>query len=218
MRRPFDFLRSAPMTISIRPATEQDCALILRFITELAVYEKAADQVEATVETLASSLFGAGTPARALICEADGQPVATPSISSTTRPGRPGKGCTWKTCTSRPPAAASAPASACCAIWRGSRSRKAAAASNGACWTGTSRPSTSTSRSARAAGRVGALPHARRGADGLRRRLGLKRRAGCRTTAASPPTGSTALGAPAMERRTTCGNAPASASRPAGAP
>ena len=53
------------MTISIRPATEQDCALILRFITELAVYEKAADQVEATVETLASSLFGAGTPARA---------------------------------------------------------------------------------------------------------------------------------------------------------
>ena len=50
------------MTISIRPATEQDCALILRFITELAVYEKAADQVEATVETLASSLFGAGTP------------------------------------------------------------------------------------------------------------------------------------------------------------
>lgn len=63
------------MTISIRPATEQDCALILRFITELAVYEKAADQVEATVETLASSLFGPGTPARALICEADGQPV-----------------------------------------------------------------------------------------------------------------------------------------------
>ena len=60
----------------------------------------AADQVEATVETLASSLFGAGTPARALICEADGQPVATPSISSTTRPGRPGKGCTWKTCVS----------------------------------------------------------------------------------------------------------------------
>ena len=135
------------MTISIRPATEQDCALILRFITELAVYEKAADQVEATVETLASSLFGAGTPARADL-----------------RSGRAAGGyaiyffnySTWQARKGlyledlyRPPVAASAPASACCAIWRGSRSRKAAAASNGACWTGTSRPSTSTSRSAR---------------------------------------------------------------------
>ena len=50
------------MTISIRPATEQDCALILRFITELAVYEKAADQVEATVETLASSCSAPARP------------------------------------------------------------------------------------------------------------------------------------------------------------
>ena len=62
MRRPCDFLRSSAHDDFHPPATEQDCALILRFITELAVYEKAADQVEATVETLASSLFGAGTP------------------------------------------------------------------------------------------------------------------------------------------------------------
>lgn len=63
------------MTLHIRAATADDSELILRFIVELAVYEKAGDQVAATVDTIASSLFGAGTPARALICEADGEPV-----------------------------------------------------------------------------------------------------------------------------------------------
>jgi GNAT superfamily N-acetyltransferase len=63
------------MTISIRPAHVDDAALILHFIRELAIYEKAEDQVEATVESLTSSLFGAGSPSRALICEQDGEPV-----------------------------------------------------------------------------------------------------------------------------------------------
>lgn len=63
------------MTISIRPASAADAALILHFIRELAIYEKAEDQVEATAETLASSLFGAGSPSRALICEQDGEAV-----------------------------------------------------------------------------------------------------------------------------------------------
>lgn len=63
------------MTIHIRPATVADAELILRFIVELAVYEKAGDQVAATADTIATSLFGPGTPARALICEADGEPV-----------------------------------------------------------------------------------------------------------------------------------------------
>jgi len=61
------------MNIRIRPATQDDSALILRFITELATYEKAADQVAATVESIAESLFGDDTPARALICEIDGE-------------------------------------------------------------------------------------------------------------------------------------------------
>ncbi|KQP18180.1 GNAT family N-acetyltransferase [Pseudorhodoferax sp. Leaf267] len=63
------------MTISIRPASAGDAALILHFIRELAIYEKAEDQVEATVETIGSSLFGPGSPSRALICEQDGQAV-----------------------------------------------------------------------------------------------------------------------------------------------
>jgi GNAT superfamily N-acetyltransferase len=63
------------MTIAIRPATIADSELILRFIVELAVYEKAGDQVAATADTIAASLFGPGSPARALICEIDGAPV-----------------------------------------------------------------------------------------------------------------------------------------------
>jgi GNAT superfamily N-acetyltransferase len=58
--------------IRVRPARVDDSALILRFIKELAVYEKAGDQVAATVDSIAASLFGEGTPARALICEVDG--------------------------------------------------------------------------------------------------------------------------------------------------
>lgn len=63
------------MSISIRDAGRDDTALILHFIRELAIYEKAEDQVEATPETLAASLFGPGSPSRALICEQDGQAV-----------------------------------------------------------------------------------------------------------------------------------------------
>ncbi|WP_233833634.1 GNAT family N-acetyltransferase [Paraburkholderia sp. ZP32-5] len=63
------------MTIHIRPATSSDAALILRFITELAVYEKAEHEVVATVADIEKSLFSAGVPAKALICEIDGEPV-----------------------------------------------------------------------------------------------------------------------------------------------
>ncbi|GAB2864286.1 GNAT family N-acetyltransferase [Pseudoduganella ginsengisoli] len=63
------------MTLHIRPATIADSELILRFIIELAVYEKAGDQVAATVDTIGTSLFGPGAPARALICEVDGEAV-----------------------------------------------------------------------------------------------------------------------------------------------
>lgn len=63
------------MSITIRNASRDDTALILHFIRELAIYERAEDQVEATPETLAASLFGPGSPSRALICEQDGQAV-----------------------------------------------------------------------------------------------------------------------------------------------
>jgi GNAT superfamily N-acetyltransferase len=63
------------MTISIRDAVPQDAATILRFITELAIYEKAEHEVEATVERLQESLFGPGAITRAVICEIDGKPA-----------------------------------------------------------------------------------------------------------------------------------------------
>ena len=57
--------------IAIRPATENDTALILRLIRELAIYEKAEHEVVAGEADLRASLFGGG-PARALICSVDG--------------------------------------------------------------------------------------------------------------------------------------------------
>ncbi|WP_445990277.1 GNAT family N-acetyltransferase [Chromobacterium haemolyticum] len=63
------------MSIHIRPAQAQDAGLILRFIKELAVYERAGDQVAATEAGIVASLFGTDSPARALICEVDGEPA-----------------------------------------------------------------------------------------------------------------------------------------------
>jgi len=59
----------------IRKATPRDAETILRFITELAVYEKAGHEVEATVQTVTSSLFGEHSVSHAAICERDGEPV-----------------------------------------------------------------------------------------------------------------------------------------------
>jgi len=63
------------MAIDIRPAAAHDATLILRFIKELAVYEKAGDQVSATVESITTSLFAEDATARALVCEIDGEAV-----------------------------------------------------------------------------------------------------------------------------------------------
>lgn len=63
------------MTFVIRNAVRDDADTILRFIRELAIYEKAEHEVLATVETIASSLFGADSVTSALICEQDGQPI-----------------------------------------------------------------------------------------------------------------------------------------------
>lgn len=57
--------------IDIRPAEEADAALILRFIRELAAYERAEPEVVATEAHIQKSLFGGG-PARALICSVGG--------------------------------------------------------------------------------------------------------------------------------------------------
>jgi GNAT superfamily N-acetyltransferase len=52
--------------IHIRPASESDTALILRFIRELAIYERAEHEVLANEDDLRATLFGSG-PAHALI-------------------------------------------------------------------------------------------------------------------------------------------------------
>ncbi len=61
--------------LDIRPATADDAALILRFIRELAIYEKAESAVQTDEAGIRDSLFGAGANARALVCERDGTPI-----------------------------------------------------------------------------------------------------------------------------------------------
>lgn len=63
------------MTVTIRPATAEDVPTILRFVRELAKFEKAAHEVVATEAILAESLFGDRPAAEALIAEMDGVPV-----------------------------------------------------------------------------------------------------------------------------------------------
>ena len=63
------------MSVSIRPATPADAALIHQFILDLADYEKLLDTVEATEADTAAALFGPKARAFADIAELDGQPV-----------------------------------------------------------------------------------------------------------------------------------------------
>lgn len=65
------------MSISIRAATPADVPHILRFVEELAAFEKApADAVQATPERLHDALFGDHPAGEALIAEHDGAAAA----------------------------------------------------------------------------------------------------------------------------------------------
>ncbi len=61
--------------LNIRAANVDDAGLILRFIRELAIYEKAESSVQTDAAGIEASLFGADAKAFALICERNGQPV-----------------------------------------------------------------------------------------------------------------------------------------------
>ena len=63
------------MSIHIREATKADAAVILGFITELAIYEKAEHAVLASVADIERSLFDEPSPARALICLLNDEPI-----------------------------------------------------------------------------------------------------------------------------------------------
>ncbi len=61
--------------LSIRPAVPGDEPLVLRFIRELADYERLADQVVATPQDLQRALFGPRPYAEVLFACLDGEPV-----------------------------------------------------------------------------------------------------------------------------------------------
>jgi GNAT superfamily N-acetyltransferase len=61
--------------INTRPATLDDIQTILRFVKDLARYEKAEHEVVATEETLARTLFEEPRHAEALIAEYRSEPV-----------------------------------------------------------------------------------------------------------------------------------------------
>jgi GNAT superfamily N-acetyltransferase len=60
---------------AIREATADDVALILRFIRELAEYERMLDRCIATEDRVRETLFGARRYAEVIIAEKDGTPI-----------------------------------------------------------------------------------------------------------------------------------------------
>lgn len=63
------------MSISIRKAVPADAATIHGFIVELAIYEKAEHEVKASIAEIETSIFSAESPAKALICELNGEAI-----------------------------------------------------------------------------------------------------------------------------------------------
>ena len=60
---------------TIRAAGRDDVPVILRFVRELAAFEREPDAVEATEATLAEAMFGERPAAEALIAEVGGEPT-----------------------------------------------------------------------------------------------------------------------------------------------
>ena len=61
--------------LTIESASGRDAPLVLRFIKELAEYERVAEKVEATEELLREELFGARPAAEVVIARRAGEPV-----------------------------------------------------------------------------------------------------------------------------------------------
>jgi GNAT superfamily N-acetyltransferase len=62
-------------TLTIRKATSDDITQIRQFILELAIYEKAEHEVEATEADLHNTLFGEGATAHCVMCENSAQAI-----------------------------------------------------------------------------------------------------------------------------------------------
>lgn len=61
--------------LSIRAAQPADTEQIMQFVIELAIYEKAEDEVVATTDHIKNTLFCDNPQAHGLIAELDGKPV-----------------------------------------------------------------------------------------------------------------------------------------------
>lgn len=71
------------MTTIVRPAAPQDTATILRFIRDLAAFEREPDAVKTTEPMLHEALFGAKPAAEALVAERDGAAIGFALFFST---------------------------------------------------------------------------------------------------------------------------------------
>ena len=61
--------------VKIRKATIEDSSLILSFVKELATYEKAQNEVVATVDDIEKNLFNMNTTTEAVICLSGNKPI-----------------------------------------------------------------------------------------------------------------------------------------------
>ena len=61
--------------LNIRPALIDDATLILHFVRELAIFEKAEHEVLATEDHVRDTIFGSNSRVDSLICEYEGEPV-----------------------------------------------------------------------------------------------------------------------------------------------
>ena len=77
---------------TMRDAVVGDEGIVLRFIRELAEYEKRLDEVETSEADLSDALFGSEACAKAIIAEVDGAPVGFALYYKTfsTFAGKPG--------------------------------------------------------------------------------------------------------------------------------
>lgn len=137
------------MSLQIRAATRGDVPLIFELVKALAEYEREPDAVKASESDLARTLFDDGATAHCVICEQDGVAVgfAVYFFNYSTWLGRNGLYLEDLLCAPR--RAGRVPGWPCCDTWPGWRWTRAAAASSGRCWTGTSRRSTSIAPPAR---------------------------------------------------------------------
>ena len=71
--RQSSFLEYLVSQLTIRQAAAADAPLILHFIRELAIYEKAEHEVQATELSIEQSIFAQGSHVSALICEQNGE-------------------------------------------------------------------------------------------------------------------------------------------------